>query len=141
MDANLLNCTIWNYTPDNTNAHGDLWNDEDLSIFSRDQQDSDDLNSGGRGLPAIVRPYACKIAGEPLRMSFELTTKTFELDFRHDPAATAPTEIFLPDYQYPRGYTVELSDGIYRIEGDLLLVEHTTAQDTHTVRVIPKTAL
>jgi len=23
--------TLWNYTPDNTNLHGDLWNDEDLS--------------------------------------------------------------------------------------------------------------
>jgi hypothetical protein len=141
MDANLLNCTIWNYTADNTNERGDLWNDEDLSIFSRDQQDSDDIHSGGRGLAAIVRPYARKIAGEPLRMSFELTTKTFELDFRHDPAITAPTEIFLPDYQYPQGYTVELSDGTYRIEGNLLLIEHTTQQDTHTVRVSPKSAL
>ena len=141
MDANLLNCTIWNYSADNTNQRGDLWNDEDLSIFSRDQQDAADIHSGGRGLPAIVRPYARKIAGEPVRMCFELTTKTFELDFRHDPAIIAPTEIFLPDYQYPHGYTVELSDGDYRIEGDLLLVEHTTAQATHTVRVAPKTGL
>ncbi len=141
MDANLLNCTIWNYTPDNSNQRGDLWNDEDLSIFSSDQQDSDDINSGGRGLPAIVRPYARKIAGEPLRMAFELSTKTFELDFRHDASVTAPTEIFLPDYQYAQGYTVEVSDGTYRIEGDLLFVEHTTGQNTHTVRVTPKTAL
>lgn len=35
MDANLLNCTQWNYTADNTNEWGDLWNLEDLSIFSR----------------------------------------------------------------------------------------------------------
>lgn len=39
MDTHLLNYTIWNYTSDNTNERGDLWNDEDLSIFSRDQQD------------------------------------------------------------------------------------------------------
>lgn len=138
MDANLLNCTIWNYTADNSNERGDLWNDEDLSIFSRDQQDADDIHSGGRGLQAIVRPYALKTAGEPLRMSFELSTRTFEFEFRHDPAATAPTEIFLPDYQYPQGCTVELSDGTYRIEGDKLMVEHTSAQSTHSVRVTPK---
>lgn len=141
MDANLLNCTIWNYTADNSNERGDLWNDEDLSIFSRDQQDADDIHSGGRGLPAIVRPYARKIAGEPLRMAFELSTKTFELDFRHDPTVTAPTEIFVPDYQYPHGYTVELSDGSYHLEGDLLVIQHTSDVDVHTVRVTPKTAL
>jgi hypothetical protein len=139
MDANLLNCTIWNYTADNTNERGDLWNDEDLSIFSRDQQDSDDIHSGGRGLPAIVRPYARKIAGEPLKMRFELETKTFELEFRHDPAVNAPTEIFVPDYQYPNGYVVELSDGMYTKDNDALTltVRHSTAQPVHTLRIRP----
>jgi len=56
--------------------------------------------------------------------------------FRHD--ATAPTEIFLPDYQYPQGYTVDVSDGTYRIDGDLLVVEHSTSQATHSVRVTPR---
>ena len=38
---------------DNTNAHGDGWNEEDLSIFSEDQRnDREDLHSGGgRCLP------------------------------------------------------------------------------------------
>ncbi len=46
---------------------------EDLSIFSRDQQnDRMDIDSGGRALAALVRPYARKIAGEPLRMTFDL---------------------------------------------------------------------
>ena len=119
MDANLLNCTIWNYTPDNTNARGDLWNDEDLSIFSRDQQDADwreDIHSGGRGLPAIIRPYARKTAGEPLRMRFDLTTRTFEFEFQPDPNTNAPTEIFIPDYHYPKGYTVAVTNGIHTIE-------------------------
>ncbi len=137
MDANLLNCTIWNYTPDNSNERGDLWNDEDLSIFSRDQQDSDDIHSGGRGLSAIVRPYAHKVAGEPLRMAFEMSTKTFTLEFRADSEVNAPTEIFVPDYQYPNGYTVELTDGKYRIEGDLLLIESTSSKPIQ-VRISPK---
>jgi hypothetical protein len=139
MDANLLNCTIWNYTADNSNERGDLWNDEDLSIFSYDQRDSDDVHSGGRGLDAIVRPYARKIAGEPVRMSFDLTTKTFELEFRHDPQANAPTEIFVPDYQYPNGYTVELSDGTYHMDTHALTltIMHTTESAAHTVRIRP----
>lgn len=141
MDANLLNCTIWNYTADNSNERGDLWNDEDLSIFSRDQQDKDwreDIHAGGRGLPAIVRPYARAIAGEPLKMQFDMEIRVFELEFKHDDKANAPTEIFLPDFQYPNGYNVELSDGSYRTEGDVLIVEHTAGQAVHTVKVTPK---
>lgn len=142
MDANLLSCTIWNYTADNTNQRGDLWNDEDLSIFSRDQQDQDwqtDIHAGGRGLPAIVRPYARRIAGEPLRMAFDLDNKTFELAFRPDPAVTAPTEIFVPDYQYPTGYTVETSGGRYWTDGDAMTVYVETAggRDIQTVRIRP----
>ncbi len=38
LDDNLLGGLLWNYTSDNDNLHGDQWNDEDLSVFSRDQQ-------------------------------------------------------------------------------------------------------
>jgi hypothetical protein len=143
MDANLLNCTIWNYTADNNNAHGDNWNDEDLSIFSRDQQDKcwrDDIDAGGRGLPAIVRPYARKTAGEPLRMHFDLQTRRFEFQFRHDPAVSAPSEIFVPTYQYPNGIAVELSDGTYAFDpmAQTLIVHHTADRPTHTVKIVPR---
>jgi len=143
MEANLLNCTIWNYTADNDNRWGDQWNDEDLSIFSRDQQaNADDINSGGRALEAVVRPYARKVAGEPLRMHFDLSSRTFEFEFRHDPAVRAPTEIFVPNYQYPEGYAVELSDGTYRIdrEAQTLTVQHALDRETHTIRVWPATS-
>ena len=140
MEANLLNCTLWNYTADNDNRWGDQWNDEDLSIFSRNQQtDPGDVNSGGRALEAVVRPYARKVAGEPLRMHFDLSSRTFEFEFRHDPAVRAPTEIFVPNYQYPEGYAVELSDGTYRIdrEAQTLTVQHAPDRETHTIRVWP----
>ena len=74
LDANLLNATIWNYTADNTNAHGDAWNDEDLSIFSRDQQDKnwhDDIHAGGRGVAAIARPMPARSPGN--RCAWPLT--------------------------------------------------------------------
>jgi hypothetical protein len=135
MDANLLNCTIWNYTADNTNERGDMWNDEDLSIFSRDQQDADDINSGGRGLEAIVRPYARKIAGEPVKMSFDMATKTFEFEWRPDPNVSVPTEIFVPDFQYPKGIVVEVSGGSYRRDGQSLFIENAPDQPTQKVRI------
>ncbi len=140
MDTNLLNCTIWNYTADNTNERGDMWNDEDLSIFSRDQQtDPDNIHSGGRGLDAIVRPYPRKTAGEPVRFGFDLASRTFEFEFRPDPGVTAPTEIFVPEYQYPSGYEVTLSGGEYRIDRQeqTLLLWGTETQSTCTVRVRP----
>lgn len=142
MDANLLNCTIWNYTADNTNARGDMWNDEDLSIFSVDQLDEpDNIHSGGRGTEAIARPNAQRTAGEPLRQSFELKTRTYEYEFRHDPAVSAPTEIHVPDIQYPRGANVELSDGSYTFDHETLILTytHSTEQPTHTIRITPRT--
>jgi hypothetical protein len=141
MDDNLLSCTLWNYTADNTNARGDLWNDEDLSIFSRDQQaDREDIHSGGRAVPAVARPYARKTAGEPLRMSFDLSKAVFELEFKHDPQVQAPTEIFVPAYHYSAGYIVEVSDGSYESlpEQQTLLYRHTLDLPVHTVRIQPK---
>ncbi len=140
MDDALASYTLWNYTSDNTNARGDLWNDEDLSIFSRDQQtDPDDIHSGGRALEAVVRPYAGKTAGEPLKMSFDLRRRRFDFVFRHDPAVHAPTEIFVPNFQYPHGIRVTLSDGTYEHDParQLLTYHHSTQRRLHRLRIAP----
>lgn len=141
LEDSRLGGTIWNYTADNTNAHGDLWNDEDLSLFSRDQQrDPRDVNSGGRALEAVVRPYARAVAGEPLRMRFDMRRRTFELVFRHDPVIQAPTEIFVPALQYPHGFRVEVSDGTYSLSGadQLLLYRVAPQREIHTLRILPR---
>ena len=143
MDANLLNCTIWNYTPDNSNARGDLWNDEDLSIFSRDQQDKnwqEDIHAGGRGLAAIVRPYARKTAGEPLSMRFDLAAKRFEFTFKPDASVSAPTEVFVPQYQYPNGVEVTVSGGTFEHDAaaQRVLVSATPGSESCTVVITPK---
>ena len=133
---NLLICTLWNYTADNTNARGNLWNDEDFSIFSRDQQANPaDLNSGGRALSAAVRPYAAKIAGELLEMSFDSQHKVFRLVFRHDPQVTAPSEVFVPRLQYPSGVPVQVSDGHWELDAErqVLIYAHTQRRVVHTV--------
>ncbi len=142
MDANLLNWTVWNYTPDNDNLWGDQWNDEDLSIFSRDQQTNPkDIHSGGRALEAIVRPYARAVAGEPLHMKFDRKSRHFEFEFCHDSNIAEPTEIFVPNYQYPHGYHVEVSDGTYDANADraeqTVIYRHSDQREVHHLRITP----
>jgi hypothetical protein len=141
LEDTLLSGTLWNYTADNTNAHGDGWNDEDLSIFSRDQQrDPQDVHSGGRALAAVVRPYARAVAGVLLSMRFDIRRRTFTCTFRHEPTVTTPTEIFVPACQYPQGIDVGASDGAWeeRPEDQLLLYRYTAEREVHTIRIRPK---
>jgi hypothetical protein len=141
IEENLLDCTIWNYSSDNTNARGDQWNGEDLSIYSRDQRIKEDsLDSGGRALEALVRPYPRATAGEPLRLSFDSSRRIFEYAFRHDPSINAPTEIFVPDFQYPEGYRTEVRDGSFEVqrERQTLLYRHGLERREHSIRITPK---
>jgi len=140
IEDNLLSVTLWNYTADNTNARGDQWNDEDLSLFSRDQQaNPHDLDSGGRALEAAIRPYARAVAGAPLRMEFDRGSRRFTFEFRHDPACDAPTEIYLPSIQFGEGCRVELSDGSYRLDASAQVLEyrHSDARRIHRIAVSP----
>jgi len=140
IEANLLNVTIWNYTPDNSNQYGDNWNEEDLSIFSRDQQsEPQNINSGGRALNALVRPYASATVGTPIRMTYDVHSGDFEYIFRHEQFVDGPTELFVPNYQYPDGYTVEISDGEYErdVDRQRLYYYHSTSNITHRIMIRP----
>jgi hypothetical protein len=141
LEKNLASFTLWNYTADNSNTRGDQWNDEDFSLFSRDQMTgSGSVYDGGRALKAAVRPYPCKTAGQPMSMSFDIKTEVFEFTFRHTGEVDAPTEIFVPDVQYPRGFFVEVSDGTFEQDkiNQTLYYRHTNAQKHHTIRIRPK---
>lgn len=141
LEKNMLNYTLWNYTPDNNNARGDLWNGEDLSIFSYDQQDNpEDINSGGRALIAVVRPYAKSIAGIPSEMGFDVESGIFTFKFRHDDSVSEATEIFLPMLQYPDGFDVKISDGDYEYdpETQMMRYRHSDRQIEHEVLISPK---
>lgn len=140
VERNLLHATIWNYTADNNNTRGDLWNDEDLSLFSADQQkDSDDLDSGGRALQAAVRPYAIAVSGEARQMCFDIDTKVFEFEFMGADTTDEPTEFFVPNLQYPEGYGVHVSDGYVErdVEQQRLYYWHMGAGGRHIVRIRP----
>ncbi len=140
VEDNLLGCLLWNYTADNDNQHGDQWNGEDLSIFSRDQQsDTSVINSGGRALQAVVRPYPIATAGEPLELTFSSQNREFIFRFRHDPAINAPTEVFLPAIHYQYQPFVTLSDGRYTLNPDTQTLSyfHDPAYSEHTIWIRP----
>ncbi|MBN1880915.1 MAG: cellulase family glycosylhydrolase [Deltaproteobacteria bacterium] len=110
LDALMFNATLWNYTASNSNdlTIGDGWNQEDLSVYSRDQKDNpDDINSGGRALEGFVRPYPQYVQGTPKKIEFRRKMGLFTLVFDADPKIDAPTEIFVPNIQYPNGFRVE----------------------------------
>lgn len=141
LDVNFFNYTLWNYTADNSNERGDGWNGEDLSIFSRDQQtDPQDLNSGGRALEALVRPWPRRIAGQPLALRFNIKTREFTFSFKPDPDTTAPTEIFIPTYQYPQGYVIHTTAGSFSVDSQehLVLWHGDPASKKNIIRITPR---
>lgn len=87
IDNNLLHSTIWTYTADNSHEHGDLWNDEDLSIFH---------NGEGRAKAGWLRPYPMATAGIPESISWNRKKAVFRYQFRADPAIPHDTEIYMP---------------------------------------------
>jgi hypothetical protein len=140
-EGSLLGYAIWNYTPDNSHLYGDGWNGEDLSIFSRDQRiDPADINSGGRALEAVIRPYPPATAGIPLELSFDYQTGYFKYTFRHIDSITEPTEIFVPEFQYPNGFGVEISDGVYSIDAENQIIKylHSKTRQEHTLLISRK---
>jgi hypothetical protein len=141
LEAHLLSGTLWNYTADNTNLAGDVWNMEDLSIFSRDQQRNPaDINSGGRALRAVVRPYPRFTAGEPLALNFNYGRGYCSFSFRHDPAISAPTEIFVPSLHFSPQYRVQVSDGHYEkdVDRQLLRYWYGMGQEVHILEISKK---
>jgi hypothetical protein len=117
LDALQLNSTQWNYTASNRNdlRIGDNWNQEDLSIFSRDQQDDpSDPDSGGRAIAGFCRPFARHVQGRISEVRFDRATGDFVLDFDADPGIAAPTEIFVPGRLYPDDCRIEADGDVSR---------------------------
>ncbi|KAG8960324.1 hypothetical protein FRC05_006980 [Tulasnella sp. 425] len=132
LERALVGFTLWNYNPDNVDSHGDFWNGENFSWFSKQdyreyrekaatpsslEQSNERLDKGGRILHAVVRPYAAKVAGIPLRQDYEMNTGVWEFEWvnpsqdpradnssvsvtkpplSHVPIQARETEIFVP---------------------------------------------
>jgi hypothetical protein len=121
MDVLLISSTQWNYTASNRNdlRIGDGWNQEDLSIFSRDQQDGD--ADGGRGVRGFARPYVRAAQGVIAQQQFDWEAGAFSAEIDVDPAIDAPTEVVAPRAWYPDGGQLRADGPSAEIEreGDL----------------------
>jgi hypothetical protein len=119
LDALGLSATWWNYSASNRNDPriGDGWNQEDLSIFSRDQQDA--THDGGRGVEGFARPYVRAAQGRLVAQRFDRASGAFEAIVEADPRIDAPTEIAAPIAAYPAGVDVTTQGGgrVLTIEG------------------------
>ena len=61
------------------------------------------IDVGGRALAAVIRPYALKVAGKPLKMRFDPWKGEFEFEFVNQtwvPTEVNCTEIFVPNYHF-----------------------------------------
>jgi hypothetical protein len=114
LDALLLSSTQWNYTASNRNDPmvGDGWNQEDLSIWSPDQVEGDDPDSGARALEGFCRGYAQAAQGTLVSQRWDRAAGVFDTTVDVDATIAAPTIIFLPAWM--------LAD-------DLQVVDHGTA--------------
>ncbi len=129
-----VNATLWNYTSDNTHADGDGWNGEDLSIFSLSSPDE-----GDRALNAVVRPRPLAIAGSVVRYGFDLRSRRFELTVLHDPSISAPSEIYVPQLQYPHNADLEVSAGqvVHDFDAQLAKWKHAPSRTEQTLFISP----
>lgn len=134
LEQSFSSFTLWNYNPSNVAATGDGWNMEDFSIINLEERAADcankfrdnELYRGGRTLNAIVRPYAAKVAGEPLRTRWNGDSGTFFFAWAAR-ACGAPTEVYVPRLHFDHVH-VRLSSGSYEYRpAEQTLYIHTPA--------------
>ncbi|TPX35882.1 hypothetical protein SmJEL517_g01818 [Synchytrium microbalum] len=149
LDSNLVSYTLWNYHATNNHSDGDDWNGENFSIFTLEPHassipifptPSDKVghpshaeHKGGRALDAVIRPYASRIPGTPIMMSFNRHSKGFYLEIKPGVVEGASvTDIFIPSFQFYDGIRVEVSSGTWEYREDLQTLYWKTVGATET---------
>lgn len=123
MTPTNIKRTLTNDAPSTTSSSNTANNNGDTSrmMHTSDPQLKSDT-PGHRAAEAYVRPAPVAVAGDILHYTFDLKTCTFTLKLRtaKDASPDAPTELFLPEYHFPRDASVvEVSGGKWELsEGD-----------------------
>ena len=91
-------------------------------------------------MQAVIRPYAAKTPGKPLRMAFDIHTKRFDYEFELDPEINAPLEIYLLIFHYPQGVVVTSTTGEVEIFADQQKLHYSPEKSVnlHTISITPK---
>ncbi|MHA1679601.1 MAG: cellulase family glycosylhydrolase [Promethearchaeota archaeon] len=124
LDELQLSSTQWNYASFNRNLFGDMWNLEDLSIYSKDQEMrlQNDLYSGSRGIRGFCRPYPTCIAGSIIKYRFDMKKKNFILKYKPEKNAVGITKVFVPEIHFPRGCRITCHGATYEYKRDEQLI-------------------
>ena len=94
-------------------------------------------------MDALVRTYAPRIAGAPVRHIYNPETKVFTLEFKNKEGVSGSTHISIPPRHYPNGWRMEVSDdtGTWSSNWDdqknVLSVTTNPGQSWHQIRIIP----
>jgi hypothetical protein len=100
------------------------------------QNDKTNINSGGRALASVIRPYPYKIPGKPTRSYFNKDNAEYVLEFNNDESIQEPAEIFVPEFHFGEDYEVLFTNG--KIEKDLmsdLLLYYPSGKGEHQLIV------
>ncbi|MGI8505700.1 MAG: cellulase family glycosylhydrolase [Solirubrobacteraceae bacterium] len=93
--------------------------------------------STGRPYPAMARalavPYPAATAGTPGLERFDRQTGTFAYSYAVARSVRAPTEIVLPPYTYPHGYTVRVRGAVVVSAGNAPILELRAQRHAGTV--------
>ncbi len=96
----FLHATIWNYTPDNTHARGDGWNDEDLSIVGEGKP---------RAMQGWMRPFPRATAGIPELFSWDYRRKSCVFVYTSSSHEAGSTELFINDFHVGPNPNIEIT--------------------------------
>ncbi|KAH7469259.1 Glucosylceramidase [Phytophthora ramorum] len=108
---------------------------------------SSERDACARAIQAFARPCAVRIAGTPSKSEFLLDRVRYELEYVSDPGKSHetsmhPTEIFVPQLQYPKGYSVEMSDGHFTVQShdgwDVVSYLHDASKADHWLVITSK---
>jgi Glycoside hydrolase family 5 C-terminal domain len=83
---------------------------------------------------AFSRVYARAISGTPISMLFNPEERIFRLDWIVDESIELPTEVIVPEFHYPNGFNVVVTDGMswtYSEEEPVLYIRVVALMNKH----------
>lgn len=112
----------WDDPTGNPASEGMFAKDDDLSTLKAPKAD------------VLIRPYPQAVAGVPLALAWNASSKTMDLRFRSKPGVGS-TDVFVPARQYAGGYDAVVTGGrvVSAAQSRHLLIAATGSGDVHVI--------